>query len=76
MCVEALGSLYFIIWCTVLEYIKAEAGATEATPQQVGGHARAMICDDLTAVDGGCASIAVTVGSSRTYSPTRVPLCN
>ena len=23
-----------------LKYIKAEAGATEATPQQVGGHAR------------------------------------
>ena len=40
---------------TVLKYIKAEAGATEATPQQVGGLARAMICDDLAAVDGGCA---------------------
>ena len=37
------------------KYIKAEAGATEATPQQVGGHARAMSCDDLTAVDGACA---------------------
>ena len=39
-----------------LKYIKAEAGATEATPQQVGGHARAMSCDDLTAVDGACAT--------------------
>ena len=41
-------------WCTVLKYIKAEAGATEITPQQVGGHARAMIFADLAAVDGAC----------------------
>ena len=38
------------------KYIKAEAGATEATPQQVGGHARAMNLADLAAVDGGCAT--------------------
>ena len=39
----------------VIKYIKAEAGATEATPQQVGGHARAMNLADLAAVDGACA---------------------
>ena len=37
--------------CAVLKYIKAEAGATEATPQQVGGHARAMLFADLAAVE-------------------------
>ena len=42
--------------CTVLKYIKAEAGATEAIPQQVGGHARAMLFADLAAVDGACAT--------------------
>ena len=46
-----------MVWCTVLKYINdAEAGATEATPQQVGGHARAMNLADLAAVDGGCAT--------------------
>ena len=53
--------------------IKAEAGATEATPQQVGGLARAMSLAHLAAVDGACAPSCP--GRLEHRQPPRLLVC-